>query len=55
MSERSYGKFERSFQLPDDIEQNKIEAKYENGVLTLNIHRQQHRIDQEEKKKISIS
>lgn len=35
--ERSYGKFERSFTLPDDTDSEKIEAAYKDGVLTLNI------------------
>lgn len=35
--ERSYGKFHRSFQLPDGIDRDKIEASYKNGVLTLSL------------------
>lgn len=35
MSERSYGKFVRSFSLPTDVQAEKIEANYENGVLTV--------------------
>jgi HSP20 family protein len=31
--ERSYGRFERSFQLPQDVSQEKIQARFENGVL----------------------
>jgi len=31
--ERSFGRFERSFQLPKDIDDAKIQARYENGVL----------------------
>lgn len=31
--ERSYGTFERSFQLPADVKEDKIQARYENGVL----------------------
>lgn len=34
-SERSYGKFERRFNLPENIEISKIEASYSNGVLNL--------------------
>jgi HSP20 family protein len=36
-SERQYGQFTRSFQLPDLLDTDKIEAKYDNGVLSLNI------------------
>ena len=32
--ERGYGKFARAFALPRDVDANKIEAKYENGVLS---------------------
>lgn len=35
--ERSYGKFSRSFALPDDVEADKIEAAMKNGVLTLSL------------------
>ncbi|WP_136796827.1 MULTISPECIES: Hsp20/alpha crystallin family protein [Desulfosediminicola] len=35
--ERSYGKFERSFSLPFDIDADKVVAKYENGILKLEI------------------
>jgi len=36
-NERAYGDFSRSFQLPDNTDNSKIEAKYENGVLFLTI------------------
>jgi HSP20 family protein len=35
LSERRYGAFQRSFQLPPGIDQNKIEANFRNGVLTV--------------------
>ncbi len=35
----SYGKFSRSFNLPDDIKENQINAKMKNGVLSLEIPR----------------
>jgi HSP20 family protein len=35
--ERSYGKFKRSFTLPDETNSEKIKAAYKDGVLTLNI------------------
>ncbi len=33
--ESSYGSFYRSFPLPDSIDQNKIEARFDNGVLNV--------------------
>ena len=35
--EYNYSSFSRSFNLPDNVIQDKIEAKYENGVLSLSI------------------
>jgi HSP20 family protein len=35
--ERSYGSFERRFVLPGDIDAEKIDAKYDNGVLEIEI------------------
>lgn len=35
--ERSFGSFERSFQLPDNIEADKIEATFKNGVLSVTL------------------
>ena len=35
--ERSYGSFERRFVLPKDTDSEKIDAKYENGVLSVAI------------------
>lgn len=35
--ERSYGKFQRSFRLPNTVEQSKIEASFNDGVLDLTI------------------
>lgn len=36
-SERSFSEFKRSFVLPDNADEEKISAKYENGLLTLAI------------------
>lgn len=38
-SERYYGAVSRSFQLPTDIDQAESKAKYDNGVLTLTLHK----------------
>ena len=37
LSERRYGKFSRSFLLPRDVEHDRIEASFTNGVLTVSI------------------
>lgn len=37
VSERRFGSFQRSFQLPDGIEEEKIEANFKNGVLTVTL------------------
>lgn len=34
-SERSYGRFERKFSIPKDVDTSKIEAHFEHGVLNL--------------------
>ncbi len=44
--ESSYGKFSRSFALPEKVDVNKIEAKNENGVLEIVIPK----VKEEEKK-----
>ncbi len=35
--EFSFGSFQRSFALPENIDENKISAKYENGVLKISV------------------
>lgn len=35
--ERSYGSFLRSFQLPQGLDESKIEANYNNGILSIHI------------------
>lgn len=37
MSERVFGKFSRSFQLPEDVDTSMIKANLNNGVLTVEI------------------
>ena len=48
-SERSYGEFKRSFQLADNINVEKIEAEFSNGLLTINLPKKE-----EKKKKIEL-
>jgi HSP20 family protein len=37
MRERSFGSFERSFQVPDDVDSEKIEANFKKGVLSVTL------------------
>lgn len=39
MSERSYGSFRRSFRLPDDVNADKISAKFDKSVMTITLPR----------------
>lgn len=36
-AERSFGQFVRSFELPDTVDPQKVEAKFEHGVLTVTL------------------
>ncbi len=35
--ERRFGMFSRTFSLPCEIQEDKVEAKYKNGILTLKL------------------
>jgi HSP20 family protein len=37
LSERLYGSFTRSFQIPEGVDSEKIEASFEKGVLTIKL------------------
>lgn len=37
LSEMYYGSYTRSFTLPSQVDENKVEAKFENGVLTVTV------------------
>jgi len=37
LSERGYGSFQRSFQVPDSVDPDKIEASFKNGVLAVTL------------------
>ncbi|HKX22057.1 MAG TPA: Hsp20/alpha crystallin family protein, partial [Rhizorhapis sp.] len=51
-TERSYGRFERRVQLPSGADEDKIEAHFENGVLTLDIPRSEQ---SDKRKRITIN
>ena len=37
VSERSYGSFQRTFRVPNGVDQNKVEAAYSKGVLNVSL------------------
>ena len=45
-SERYYGEVSRSFQLPSDIDESASKARYDNGILTLNLTKKQKQAGQ---------
>lgn len=48
--ETQYGKFSRSFYLPDSIDESSISAKYDAGILSITINKS----EEEAKKQIEI-
>lgn len=48
--ETRYGSFNRSFQLPDNVDEESINAKYENGLLHISIDKSEDKV----KKQIEI-
>jgi HSP20 family protein len=49
MAERSYGAFERSLRLPDTIDENKREAKFDKGVLKIVAHKKPEAVKAEKR------
>lgn len=41
VQERYYGKFERSFVLPRNVDSNSVDAEFKDGVLTVHIQKQE--------------
>ena len=52
MRERSFGSFERTFAVPDDVDTDKIEASFKNGVLSVTLPKSAEA--QKSEKKIQI-
>ena len=46
-SERMYGSFKRCFTLPDMVDSEKVEAKFENGMLNIQLKKIEHKIKSE--------
>jgi len=49
--ETKYGSFKRSFQLPDSINEDAVEATYEDGILNIQVPKDDKKV---EKKKVNI-
>jgi HSP20 family protein len=50
--ERSYGSFSRSFQLPTEVQTDKVEAKFKDGVLEVRIPKTEEAKSKEKKVKV---
>jgi len=53
--ERSYGSLRREFRLPDDVDRNRINAEFRNGLLTLTVPKSQEARDQRRRIEIKSS
>ena len=49
LSERRYGAFQRSFQMPNGVDPDKIEATFRNGVLTVSLPKSADAVKNEKK------
>lgn len=49
LTERSYGRFQRSFRVPDTVDEEKIEAKLEKGVLHVTLSKRPEAVKAEKK------
>jgi HSP20 family protein len=52
LMERRYGRFERHMRLPETVDENKVEARFEKGVLRVNLPKKPEAVKQH--KKIAI-
>ena len=50
--ERSYGSFQRSIRLPDTVDENKVDARFDKGVLTVTLPKRPETM--KEQKRIEI-
>ncbi|HUA52235.1 MAG TPA: Hsp20/alpha crystallin family protein [Candidatus Sulfotelmatobacter sp.] len=49
LSERRYGSFQRSFDVPDSVDRDKIDATFDKGVLTLMLPKKPEAVRQQKK------
>lgn len=53
--ERSYGSFQRSIRLPETIDEDKVEAHFDKGVLTITLPKRPEAVKQQKKIEIKSS
>ncbi len=53
--ERSYGAFQRMIELPQDVDDGAIEAKFKSGVLTVTVPRKPEAVQKAKGRKIEVS
>lgn len=53
--ERSYGSFRRAFNVPDNVDEDKIKAEYDKGVLQLSLPKTKPSQPEQKARKISIA
>jgi HSP20 family protein len=49
LAERRYGSFQRAFQVPNDVDADRIEAAFKNGVLTVTLPKSAEAVKSEKK------
>ena len=47
LTETRYGKFERSIMLPNNINQDKVDARFEDGILKLDIEKKEKQVNKQ--------
>ena len=55
LAERSFGSFERSLRLPDTVDETKVEAKFDKGVLKVTAAKKPEAVKAERKIEIKKS
>jgi HSP20 family protein len=55
ISERSYGQIRRTFHLPNDVDQSRVNAEFRNGLLTLTLPKSAQSRDQQRRIEIKSS
>lgn len=50
--ERSYGSFRRSFSIPDDADEDKVDAEFKDGILT--VHLAKHTVAKPQAKSVNV-